>query len=99
MSPSCHTLSNAFERSTKIPLTSFGGLQSKDYKFQKDRIRRILNQNQKDKESEGYWQESEGLNPDWLGQSQLFSSRYSKIELKIILSKIFPRIGNRETGL
>ena len=33
---------------------------------------------------------------DWFGH-RLFFSRYSKIGLKIILSKILPHIGNRET--
>ena len=52
MSPSCQTLSNAFERSKKIPLTSFGGLQSKDL-YISCSIERSL-----------YSKQSEGLKPD-----------------------------------
>ena len=42
--------------------------------------------------------ESNGWNPDWLGQRRLFPSRYSKIELKIILAKILLNFGRTETG-
>ena len=80
MNPSCYTLSDA----KKIPLTSFDGLQSKDLY--------IWCSNQKS----WYSQEWEGLNPDCLGQSKLFSARFSKIELKITLSKISARMGSRE---
>ena len=65
----------------------------------------LVDYNQKDLkisctiERSWYSHESEGLNPDWLGQSKSFSSRYSQIELKITISKIFPRIGNREAVL
>ena len=49
MSPSCHTLVNAFERSKKIPLTSFGGLQynQKIYKFRAVLRKVDIHKNQK----------------------------------------------------
>ena len=42
-----------------------------------------------------FLEKSEGLKPDWLGQSKLFLPRYSNIELEITLLKFFPRMGNR----
>ena len=44
-------------------------------------------------------EESFDLKPDWLGLSKMFSSRKSIKELKKSLSKIFPKIGKKETGL
>ena len=65
--------------SKKIPLAPFGGLQSKDL------------QTSCNIEQSWYLQESEVLNPDWLGQSKLFSSRYVNIELKIIFQRFFQK--------
>ena len=41
---------------------------------------------------------SDRRNPDWFRQRRLFSSRYSKIELKKILTRILQCIGNWGTG-
>ena len=46
-----------------------------------------------------YWHESYGRKPEWFSQSKLFSCRYLNIQLKKTFSRIFPRIGNKETGL
>ena len=49
-------------------------------------------------DSNWFSHESNGWKPDWFQQRRPFFSRYSKIWLKMIISKILPRIGNRETG-
>lgn len=43
-------------------------------------------------------QESAGLNPDSFGKIRLFLIKKLNSSLKISLSKIFPHIGNNETG-
>ena len=70
-----------FRNISENTLTSSGRLQSKDLYISCSIDR------------SWYSQESEGLNQDWLGQSKLFSPRYSKIELKITLSKNFSKNG------
>ena len=75
--------------SENTPLTSRGGLQSKDaYIYISCTIDRSW-----------YSHESDGLNPDWFSLSKLFSWRNSNNELKISLSSILPKIGKSETGL
>ena len=46
-----------------------------------------------------YSHKSYGRKLDWFSQTKLLSFRYSNIELNKIFSRIFPRIGNKETGL
>ena len=87
MSPSCHTLAKALDISRITPLSSFGGLQSKDAY-----ISWTI-------ESNWYSHESEGQKPDWLLERRQFSWRYSKIELNKIFSKTLPKTGRSETGL
>ena len=43
-----------------------------------------------------YSQDSDSLNPHWLGDNKLFSWKWSNVELKIML---FPSTGKRETRL
>ena len=43
-------------------------------------------------------QESPDLNPDWIGEIRLFSTKKLNSSLKMSLSKIFRHIGSNETG-
>ena len=73
--------------SNETALISRGGLQSNDAYISWT--------------TEGSWysHESYGMKPDWFSQSKFFSCRYLNIELNKSFSRIFPRIGNKETGL
>ena len=71
----------------KAALTSRGGLQSNDAYFLWTM------------ERSWYSHKLYGQKPDWFSQRKLFSCRYSNIEFNKIFSRIFPRIGNKETGL
>ena len=57
ISPSCHTLSKAFDTSDNTPLTSRGGLQSKDAYISSTTDR------------SWYLHESDGLHPGWFSLS------------------------------
>ena len=70
----------------KIALTSRGGSQSNDAYFVNYGEKLIL--------TWIIWSKTE-----WFSQSKLFSCRYLNIQLKKTFSRIFPRIGNKETGL
>ena len=84
-SPSCHTLSKAFDKSKNIPPTSRGGLKSKDAYISCTNDRS--------------WNsgKSHGLNPNWFSLSKLFSWRSLNNELKRSISRILKNIGKSET--
>ena len=52
MSPSCHTLSKALDISKNIPLTSLGGLQSKDTHMNQ-KVENLIGYHKEDNSLEG----------------------------------------------
>ena len=82
--PLHQTLSNAFDISRKIPLTS--NTSSNDLYISWAIAK------------SWFMHESQGLNPNWIGEMNSFSIKNLKISLKINFSKIFSQIGRRDIG-
>ena len=91
ISPSCHTSSKAFDISKKNIMRFKCGVCIKGCIYIMDSCQQLI-----------YTRiislELLAWRPDWWVDSKLCSSRYSKRELNISLSNIFPQIGSRETG-